>query len=154
MNAVGALVLVGEVRGDDEGLLGLGRVPQIAFHVGDRRAADLVFADVGRGELLAGAEIGVHRPLAARREQDHRARRRRAVLQPAHAVVDADLRADRRRTHRRVGSAATLPTNAARPPKQATPAAVLADAAARRSGACRPACGRRGRPSARHRRGA
>ncbi len=87
----GALVLVGEMRRGDEGLLGLGRVPEIAFHVGDRGAADFFLADVSGGELVAGTEIGVHRPLAAGRDEDHRARGRRAVMQTAHAVMDAEL---------------------------------------------------------------
>ena len=47
-------------------------------------------------------EIGVHRPLALGREQDHRARRRRAIAQPRHAVMDADaLRSSAKTSPRR-----------------------------------------------------
>ncbi len=53
--------------------------------------ADLRLADVSGGELVAGAEIGVHRALAARRDEDHRARRGGSVVQPAHIVMDADV---------------------------------------------------------------
>ena len=65
-----------------------------------------VLVDVVRREQLAGAEVGVHRPLAVRRDQDHRARRRRAVRQRRRGEMDADRvhvaavelrRADRRR---------------------------------------------------------
>ena len=82
-------MLVGEMGGEHEGLLGLRRIPQEAFHIGNRRAADLLLADIGGGQLVAGAEIGVHGPLAMRRHQDHRAGCRRPVSQPLHLVVDA-----------------------------------------------------------------
>ena len=46
--------------------------------------------DVGRRQLLAGGEVGVHRALAVRRDQDHRARRRRAVGQRRGREMDAE----------------------------------------------------------------
>ena len=69
--------------------LGARRVPQIALEIGDRGARSLVGLDVFRAELDAGAEIGVHRALAVRRDEDHRARRRRLALERPGVEGDA-----------------------------------------------------------------
>ncbi len=58
-----------------EGLLGLGPVPQIAFHVGDLGGSRPRQVDVSDGQVHAGAEIGVHGALAIGRHQDEGAGR-------------------------------------------------------------------------------
>ena len=63
---------MGDRRGLAEGLLGQRRIPEIALEIGDPRRGDHAFVDVRRRQLVGGAEIGVHRPLAVGRDQDHR----------------------------------------------------------------------------------
>ena len=71
---------VGGRGGLAEGFLGAGRVPQIAFQVGDLRVGDQRLVDVLRTQLHAGAEVGVHGALGVRRHQDQAARRRGAAM--------------------------------------------------------------------------
>ena len=59
-----------EPRGLDEGLLGVGGIPQITFEIDDAGGRDLRFVDIGRRQVLRRAEIGVHGALAVRRHQD------------------------------------------------------------------------------------
>ena len=58
------------VRGLDEGFLGVLGVPEIAFEIDDAGGRDLRGVDIGRRQILRGAEIGVHGALAVRRHQD------------------------------------------------------------------------------------
>ena len=62
-----------------ERLLGVRRVPQIAFEIGDRRARDDAVVDIAGVEILGGAEEGVHGALAVRRHQHVAAPGGRAV---------------------------------------------------------------------------
>ncbi len=87
----GALMLVGVMRRQHEGLLGLHRIPQEAFHIGNRGPTDLVRTDVLLGQLMAGTKVGVHGPLAIFRQENHGAGGQCAVLQPRGRVVDADV---------------------------------------------------------------
>ena len=62
-------------RGLEQGVLGLRRIPQIALEIDEGGILDRRLVDIGRGEILAGAEIGIHRPLAIRRHEDEAAGR-------------------------------------------------------------------------------
>ena len=73
-----------------EGILGVRPVPQIALEIGDRRVLDGGGVDIGRGEELRGAEVGVHRPLAVGRDEDHRAAGRVAAGQRRRLEMDAE----------------------------------------------------------------
>ena len=66
-------------RGLEEGVLGVLRVPQIAFEIGDGRGRDRVGVDVARMQVLRGAEIGVHGALAVGADENIGARGRRAL---------------------------------------------------------------------------
>ena len=81
--------LVGETRGHPDRFLGARRVPQIALEIGDLRTGRLILLDILGSEFDAGAEIGVHRALAVRRHEDHRARRRRLGVQWSRVEGDA-----------------------------------------------------------------
>ncbi len=85
-----ALVPVGNSGGKADGVLGARRVPQIALEIGDAGRRDDVGVDILGAEFDAGAEIGVHRTLAVRGDEDHRARRRRRAGQRPGRKIDAD----------------------------------------------------------------
>ncbi len=66
-----ARVGVRDLRCLAQRFLGARRIPQIAFVVGDGGGRDDGLVDVLRAKLDASAEIGVHRPLAVGRDEDH-----------------------------------------------------------------------------------
>src|SRR5690606_41429270 len=59
---------MGNVRRLAEGILRRGRIPQIALKIRDGGGGDGILVDVGHSQFPAGAEIGVHRPLAIDRK--------------------------------------------------------------------------------------
>ena len=69
---------MGDARRLDEGLLGGRRIPKVAFEV-KNGGRDVGRVQIGAGQILAGAEKSVHRPLAVRRDQDETARRGRPI---------------------------------------------------------------------------
>uniref|UniRef100_A0A0N4ZIW8 LigA n=1 Tax=Parastrongyloides trichosuri TaxID=131310 RepID=A0A0N4ZIW8_PARTI len=77
-----------------EGGAGRGRVEQIAFQIDDGAVADHARVDVGRGQLVGGAQEGAHGALAVRRDVDQAAAGAealaRAVFQYRGVEVDAD----------------------------------------------------------------
>ena len=81
---------MGDLHRLAEGLLGRRRVPEIAFEIDDAGGAHRVRFHVVGGEVLAGAEIGVHGALAVRRHQDEAARGGGAVLGGRDVVMDVD----------------------------------------------------------------
>src|SRR5882757_3915048 len=62
--------VVRDLRGLHEGLLGVLRIPEIAFEIDDLRACDIGRIDIAGHEVLRRAEIGVHGALAILRHQD------------------------------------------------------------------------------------
>ena len=88
----GALMLVGIVGRAHKGLLGLHRVPQEPFHIGNCGAANFVFQDIGFGQFMTGAQIGVHGALAVIGDKDHAPGGHRAIDQPGAGVVHALVR--------------------------------------------------------------
>src|SRR5947207_6978225 len=80
-----------DLGGLAEGLLGVRRIPQITLEVGDRRAGDDIGIDVVGMQVLRGAQIGIHRALAVRRDEDVGARGRRdrksTRLNSSHTVI-------------------------------------------------------------------
>ena len=63
-----------------EGGFRRGPVPHVAFEVDDLRRPDEILVDVGRREVGARPEIGVHRALAVRRDVDEAPSGRRPLL--------------------------------------------------------------------------
>ena len=82
--------------------------------------------DVVRGEVLAGAEIGVHGALAVRRHQDEAARGRRPVGRGRHVEVDADRAQIVAEEPAELVVLDLADEAGAWPPSEATPAAVFA----------------------------
>ena len=73
----------------DHRIAGRFRVPEIAFEVEDRAVADLRLVQRARGQMLRGAEEGVHGPVPVGRHQDHRARGGRAHVRRRRDELDA-----------------------------------------------------------------
>ena len=69
----------------------LGDIPHVAFEQYRFRSAYRFFRDIREAELGAGAEVGLHRALAVRRDQHVAARGRRAVIEDAAELVVAYL---------------------------------------------------------------
>jgi hypothetical protein len=76
--------------GPSEGFLRRRRIPEIAFEIDDLRRRDHIGIDIGRRQVLAGAEVGVHRALAIRRHQDHRTRCGSPVFEGGRRELHAD----------------------------------------------------------------
>ena len=91
------------IEGLQHRLLGLRRVPQIAFDVGDLRGAHDARCRCRRAEAGAGAEIGVHGALRVGRHQDQAARGRRAAGRAAASRTTRRSTSGRGRTRRRAG---------------------------------------------------
>src|SRR5262245_64504719 len=73
------VVLVSNLRRLHESFLGLRRIPQVSFEIGDRRGGNLRLIDIGRPQVLRRAQIRVHGALAIRGHHDVAARRRRTA---------------------------------------------------------------------------
>src|SRR3954454_2931100 len=71
---------MGDLGGLDEGVLGVLRVPEVAFEINDCSPGDLGRIDVGGRQILRRAEIGVHGALTVRRHQNVGAAGRGAVF--------------------------------------------------------------------------
>ena len=72
-------VLVGDLGGAPERLLGLGPVVQVALHVQHAPVGDGGLVDVVDAEQARRAEVGVHRALGVGRDDDDAAAGRGAV---------------------------------------------------------------------------
>ena len=80
----------GDRAGFQEGLLGRGRIPEVALQVHDLAARDQRFVDVVGRELAARAEVSVHRALRVARHEDQAARGRRAADRGPRVEAHAD----------------------------------------------------------------
>ena len=81
---------VGNLGSPHESFFRCGRIPKVAFEVDDTAVPHERLVDIVRGQLLAGAEEGVHGALAVGRDENVAARGRRAVLRMRRFEVHAD----------------------------------------------------------------
>ena len=115
----------GDFRGLCQGGFRGGRIPQVAFEIDDRRLLDEVFIDIRFGQILAGAQEGIHRALAVGCHEHETAPAGWAILREWRRKIDiggTDIMGERGRR----ASAFTLPMKAALQPRLAAPMTVLA----------------------------
>ena len=83
---------MGDRCGLAERLLGLRRVEEITLEVGDLRRCDHLGVDIRGSEIGAGPEIGVHRALSVRGNEDQAACRARAARRRRRMELHTDCR--------------------------------------------------------------